>query len=175
MFAVLFGSYSIPITVAGIPSFISLEIDDSVFSSGSAAAVSYSDLTLVVTTSSSSLEIPARDFSGVFFVISEKSEPVICLLEGVYGLYVLIPMIFLLSIHDVSFSSQLSCAYYCPASQQINGPGRWVLNLTVPRKSRYPCCPLSELNDCLLGLSGLADKSFHVSCSFRRGSWCLRS
>ena len=27
-----------------------------------------------------------RDFSGVDFVISEKSEPVICLLDGVYGL-----------------------------------------------------------------------------------------
>ena len=26
------------------------------------------------------------DFSGLFFVISEKSDPVICLLEGVYGL-----------------------------------------------------------------------------------------
>ncbi|CUP96360.1 Uncharacterised protein [Dorea longicatena] len=27
-------------------------------------------------------------------MISEKSEPVICLLEGVYGLYVLIPITF---------------------------------------------------------------------------------
>ena len=35
-----------------------------------------------------------RDFSGVDFVISLKSEPVIFLLDGVYAVYFLIPMIF---------------------------------------------------------------------------------
>ena len=49
MFAVLFGSYSIVLLLPGIPSFSSLEVDDSVFSSASASAVSYCDLALVVT------------------------------------------------------------------------------------------------------------------------------
>ena len=35
-------------------------------------------------------------------VITEKSEPVIFLLEGVYGLYVLIPIVFLLSMFSLS-------------------------------------------------------------------------
>ena len=48
MFAVLFGSYSIVLTVAGIPSFLLLKSIDSVFSSASASAVSYCDLALVV-------------------------------------------------------------------------------------------------------------------------------
>ena len=47
------------------------------------------------------------DFSGVVFVISEKSEPVMFLLEGVYGLYVLIPIVFLLSMFIIA----LYCAY----------------------------------------------------------------
>src|SRR5699024_11932726 len=51
-----------------------------------------------------------NDFSGVVLVISEKSEPVICLLEGVYGLYFLIPMInspFLIYYHAfVAFNAQ---------------------------------------------------------------------
>ena len=42
-----------------------------------------------------------RDFSGVLFVISLKSEEVMCLLEGVYGLKLLIP-ITLFSFHFVS-------------------------------------------------------------------------
>jgi uncharacterized membrane protein len=41
-------------------------------------------------------------------VISEKSDPVIFLLEGVYGLYVLIPIVFLLSINK--FIIALFCA-----------------------------------------------------------------
>ena len=50
-----------------------------------------------------------RDFSGVDFVISEKSEPVICLLEGVYGLYVLIPISF----------TPFKCLIYCHAYLHI--------------------------------------------------------
>ena len=48
-----------------------------------------------------------KDFSGEVFVISEKSEPVIFLLEGVYGLYVLIPIVFLLSMFLIAHR----CAY----------------------------------------------------------------
>ena len=75
---------------------ISLEIDDSVFSVCAAAVMTDGDLALVVA-SRILLQDDQSDFSGVVFVISEKSEPVICLLEGVYGLYVLIPIVFLLS------------------------------------------------------------------------------
>ena len=41
---------------------------------------------------------PKDVYKKQVLVISEKSEPVIFLLEGVYGLYVLIPILFLLSI-----------------------------------------------------------------------------
>ena len=40
----------------------------------------------------SSVRITSIDADGVEHVISEKSDPVICLLEGVYGRYVLIPI-----------------------------------------------------------------------------------
>ena len=93
MFADLFGSYSIPTTVAGIPSFFLLKSTILYFFLSTAAAMSYSNLTLCVTTCFLFLE-SRSDFSGVVFVISEKSDPVICLLEGVYGLYVLIPITF---------------------------------------------------------------------------------
>ncbi len=51
MFAVLFGSYSNAITVPGISSLSSLEVDDSVFSSAAASAVSNCDFTLIVSSS----------------------------------------------------------------------------------------------------------------------------
>ncbi len=53
---------------------VSLEVDDSVFSSASTAVMSNSDLSLIVTTSVLLREV-VRAFSGVVFVISEKSEP----------------------------------------------------------------------------------------------------
>ena len=62
-----------------------------------------------------------RDFSGVVFVISEKSEPVICLLEGVYGRYVLIPMINLLSI--------VYCHGFCPYALQSYNP--WKISISA--------------------------------------------
>ena len=120
MLAVLFGSYSIPITVAAIPSFLLLKSIILYFF----LAPPPRCLTVIFPW----LLRPAcllfganRDFSGVFFVISEKSEPVICLLEGVYGLYVLIPMVFLLSIvyYHGCFPYALSTASFLMCSSKI--------------------------------------------------------
>src|SRR5699024_915405 len=93
MLAVLFGSYSIVLTVAGISSFLLLN-----------STILYFVLfppPRCLPVILPGLLRPAfffkdttRDFSGVEVVISLKSEPVMCLLEGVYGLYFLIPMTF---------------------------------------------------------------------------------
>jgi hypothetical protein len=40
------------------------------------------------------LRLTTSERSGFLAVISEKSEPVICRREGVYGLYVLMPIVF---------------------------------------------------------------------------------
>ena len=60
--------------------FASLEIDDPVFPSASAAVMSHGDLTLVVT-------------ACVLLQREYQREPVIFLREGVYAVYFLIPMI----------------------------------------------------------------------------------
>ena len=85
MFAVLFGSYSIDLTVAGTSSFLLLKSMILYFLLFPPPRC----LTVILPW----LLRPAfffrdttRDFSGVLVVISEKSEPVMCLLEGVYGL-----------------------------------------------------------------------------------------
>ena len=91
MLALLFGSYSIPTTVAGIPSFFLLKSIILYFF----LAPPPRCLTVILPCALRPAYLfldSRRDFSGVVFVISEKSEPVICLLEGVYGLYVLIPI-----------------------------------------------------------------------------------
>src|SRR5699024_890896 len=96
MFAVLFGSYSIPRTVALIPSFLLLKSTILYFF----LAPPPRCLTVIfpwLLRPACLVLVASRDFSGDFFVISEKSDPVICLLDGVYGRYVLIPMIVLLS------------------------------------------------------------------------------
>ena len=73
--------------------FLSLEVYDSIFFLSAAAAMSSVILPCALRPAFLFLE-SRSDFSGVVFVISEKSDPVICLLEGVYGLYVLIPITF---------------------------------------------------------------------------------
>ena len=91
MLALLFGSYSIPITFAGIPSFFLLKSTILYFFLAPPPRCLTVILPCALRPAFLFLE-SRRDFSGVVFVISEKSEPVICLLEGVYGLYVLIPI-----------------------------------------------------------------------------------
>src|SRR5699024_3747437 len=93
MLALLFGSYSIPITVAGIPSFFLLKSMILYFLFAPPPRCLTVILPWALRPAVLFLE-SRRDFSGVVFVISEKSDPVICLLEGVYGLYVLIPITF---------------------------------------------------------------------------------
>ena len=142
MFAVLFGSYSIPITVAGIPSLFLLKSMILYFCLDPPPWCLTVILPWLLRPAVFFLET-RRDFSGLFFVISELSREVICLLEGVYGLYVLIPMMF--SFHTMKPHKVwgiMRC--YCPASQQINEVQLPVAYLTVPRRSRCPCCPRSE-------------------------------
>ena len=91
MLALLFGSYSIPTTVAGIPSFFLLKSIILYFFLAPPPRCLTVILPCALRPAFLFLD-SRRDFSGVVFVISEKSEPVICLLEGVYGLYVLIPI-----------------------------------------------------------------------------------
>jgi hypothetical protein len=123
MLAVLFGSYSIPITCAGTPSLFLLK-----------SIILYFCLfpppwclTVILPwllRPAFLLFLASNDFSGVLFVISEKSDPVIFLLEGVYGLYVLIPIISLLS-------SLCNIVFY-------------TLKLLIKglQRFRFPCCQL---------------------------------
>ena len=71
---------------------ISLKVDDSVFSLSAAALMTNGDLTLVVTASGLAqrnnqrlLRLGLGDFCEI--------QAVICLLDGVYGLYFLIPIV----------------------------------------------------------------------------------
>ena len=85
MLLVRFGSYSIPITVAGISSFLRLK-----------SIILYFCLfpppwCLTVILPYEFLPaffflVASKDFSGVFLVISSNVEEVIFLLDGVYGL-----------------------------------------------------------------------------------------
>ena len=93
MFALLFGSYSIPTTVAGIPSFFLLKSMILYFFFAPPPRC----LTVILPWAlrPAFLFLESRsDFSYTYIYFSEKSDPVICLLEGVYGLYVLIPITF---------------------------------------------------------------------------------
>ena len=66
--AVLFGSYSIPITFAGIPSFLFLLKSIILyFLLSTAAAMSYCNFTLIVTTGMFFFNETTNDFSGVAF------------------------------------------------------------------------------------------------------------
>src|SRR5699024_4393067 len=92
MFAVLFGSYSTAVTVAGIPSFFLLKSTSLYF----LLLPPPRCLTVIfpwLLRPEFFFRDTTKDFSGVVAVISEKSEPVICLLEGVYGVYVLMPIV----------------------------------------------------------------------------------
>ncbi len=66
----------------GNPILISFKINNPVFSLSAAAAMPNGNFSLVIAPGIF-LKGHAERFSGVVFVISEKSEPVICLLEGV--------------------------------------------------------------------------------------------
>ena len=127
MFAVLFGSYSIPTTFAGIPSFLLRLKSTSLYFFLFPPPWCLTVILPWLLRPAFFCKETSKDFSGVFFVISEKSEPVIFLLEGVYGLYVLIPIVFLLSI--VYYRTCL-----CLVSKEVL--------LTVLRRFRYLCCPL---------------------------------
>ena len=130
MLALLFGSYSIPTTVAGIPSFFLLKSIILYFFLAPPPRCLTVILPCALRPAFLFLD-SRRDFSGVVFVISEKSEPVICLLEGVYGLYVLIP---------ITVSPFVCSDYLFHGFAPYN-----VLYLTVLRKSRYQRCLLSVL------------------------------
>ena len=85
MFAVLFGSYSMETTVAGIPSFLLLKSMILYFLLLPPPRCLTVILPWLLRTAFF-FKDTVRDFSGVDFVISEKSEPVIFLLDGVYVL-----------------------------------------------------------------------------------------
>ena len=67
-------------------------------------------------------------------MISEKSEPVIFLLEGVYGLYVLIPI----TLSPFNICDLLSQLVLC-----LTILSKLLSVLQTLRRSRYLCCPLS--------------------------------
>ena len=141
--------------------FSSLEVNDSVFSSASTSAVSDSDFTLVVTTRIF-LQGYYQRFFRCCFCDFRETEPVICLLEGVYGLKCL-------NSHCCfSFRCLLSrftcvCCHVCDCALCLL---RYVpsTKLYSPSKSRYPCCLLSEQRLLFFCFSSSSD--FHAAALF---------
>ena len=136
--------------------FSSLKVDDSVFSSASASAVSYSDFTLVVTSSvflqghyQRFLRCALRDFVEIRGGHVSSGR---CIWVKAFDSHYFVLL---------SFRIALMCAYF----EQ--------LLIKVLRRSRCLCCPRSEqrLLSCSLQFFQLP---FHGVCSFRPCSWCLR-
>ena len=162
MLAVLFGSYSMATTFAGMPSFAFLL---------KSMILSFLLLPppLCLTVILPCALRPAlfflettRDFSGVLFVISAKSEPVMCLLDGVYAVYFLIPIFFLLTGANCS-------AVLCYHGK--DSPYSCALLFTDPGRSRSPWSPRSA-GQWPFSASRSCRRSCLCAWSWSGGSWC---
>src|SRR5699024_5488683 len=182
MFAVLFGSYSMDLTTAGISSFLLLK-----------SMILY--FLLLPPPRCLTVILPwllrpefffrdtTRDFSGVLFVISAKSEEVMCLLEGVYGLNVLIPILFLLSCHFPRIPVRNSppgsapmfiLALYMCLLLRFDFAAGIRSGITVPGRSRCPCCSLSA-QQLPFWLWLFFQQPYRGVFSFRPCSWYVHS
>ena len=98
MLAVLFGSYSIATTFAGMLSFEFLLKSMILYFLLAPPPLCLTVILPCALRPACFFLLTTRDFSGVDFVISAKSEPVIFLLDGVYAVYFLIPIVFSFSL-----------------------------------------------------------------------------
>ena len=140
--------------------FSSLEIDDSIFSSGSTSAVSHSDFTLSIT---SCVFLKRNDQRFLRSAFGDLRE----IITGHMSSGRCIWAVCFDSHYFISFQYLRNCR----ARMHI------VLNrlrLTVPQRSRCLCC-LQSAERWLFWFLRFCRQPCHVSYSFRRSSWCLRS